>query len=97
MSDNAQDVKANLAAWIVARSQSVQTTLSERIYDDTPVKTGYTQSQWTTTETINAVGDVGRYENAAPAAIWLEMGRSDQAPYGMARVNVAKIASEGAA
>lgn len=95
MPNNPEEINANIAAWFLKKAQEVQTTLDDRTKADTPVKTGYTQSQWELTQTIDKVGDTGRYENSAPAAVYLELGHSQQAPAGMVRINVVKIANEG--
>lgn len=95
MATTAKEIEEQMNAWVVGNAREIQSTLFTRIYDETPVDTGYTQSQWETVSEIQKVGDTGSFENDAPAIVPLEYGHSDQAPTGMVRLNIQKIIAEG--
>lgn len=89
----------NMESWYVALSAqldkypaTVAAVVWEEVRQLTPVDTGYAKSRWQLTPT-EALGAPNFITNDAPYIIYLENGHSDQAPNGMVKVAMAKLAA----
>lgn len=67
--------------------EGVAMEVFRRIYDRTPVDTGYAQSRWT----VDVNADGFTVSNDAPYISFLEDGHSQQAPHGMVAVTINEI------
>jgi hypothetical protein len=75
-------------AAVEATMKRAATEAFERIWDRTPVDTGYARSRWQMVKTSAGLGYV--ISNDAPYIVRLEYGYSQQAPQGMVRITGAE-------
>ena len=81
-----------LSAQLDKYPAAVGATVYEEVRQLTPVDTGFAKSRWTfqATEALGAPNWIG---NDCPYIIFLEKGHSRQAPRGMVKVAMAKLAT----
>lgn len=89
----------SMEAWYVALGAQldkypaeVGAVVWEEVRQLTPVDTGYAKSRWKFTPT-EVLGAPNIITNDAPYIIYLENGHSSQAPNGMVKVAMAKLAA----